>query len=37
MANIVQLYDSESNTIDPKSTAEAIFGGVTVPGSSTVK
>lgn len=38
MANtVVQLYDADSNPIDPKSTAEAIYGGVTVPGSSTVK
>lgn len=38
MANqVVQLYDSESNPIDPKSNANAIYGGVTVPESSTVK
>ena len=37
MANqVVQLYDQDSQPIDPKSTATAIYGGVTVPGNSTV-
>jgi len=28
---IVQLYDADSNAIDPKSRAEAILGGIVVP------
>ena len=38
MANqVVQLYDADSNAIDPKSNAEAILGGIVIPNQSSVK